>query len=195
MLTSISPLGERARGNRWPVTVAWITLGAITGGAALGASVGALGQVIGGAADAGWRLVVLAVAAAAAAVWDLAGGAFPGHRQVNEDWLSQFRSWLYGVGFGAQLGAGFATVVNTSLVPLFALAALLADDVLTGLVIGAVFGLVRGLSMTASRGVRTTDDLRELHRRLDGLADCARRYCAGVAAALSGVAVLTLLNA
>ena len=45
MLTSISPLGERARGNRWWQTVWWLVLGAVLGGAALGAALGALGAL------------------------------------------------------------------------------------------------------------------------------------------------------
>ena len=125
MLTSISPLGERARGNRWTVTVAWLTVGAALGGSALGAVLGLLGGVLGGSPDDSWRLGVLAMGAAAAAVWDLSGRRFPGRRQVNEDWLTSLRPWVYAVGFGAQLGAALATVVNTALVPLFMLAAVL----------------------------------------------------------------------
>ncbi len=197
MLTSISPLGERARRNRWPITVIWVTLGAACGGAALGAGLGVLGELLGSTGAAGerpYRIAALAAAAAAAAVWELTGQRLPGRRQVNEDWLSGFRSWVYGLGFGIQLGAAFATVVNTALVPLFALAALLSSDTLAGLAIGAAFGIVRGLSVTASRGVRTPDDLRRLHRRLDALDVRARRWCAAAAAALSAAAVLTLLG-
>ncbi len=192
MLTSISPLGERARGNRWWVTVGWLTAGAMVGGAALGVVLGKLGQALPGTADDDWRLMVLAAAGVGGAVWDLAGYRFPG-RQVNEDWLSAFRSWVYGMGFGLQLGAPPATVVNTALVPIFILAALLVDDTVNGLVIGAAFGAVRGLSATMSRGVRTTDELRRLHRRLDGFADRVRRLGAAVAAVLAGAAIVNLV--
>jgi len=196
MLTSISPLGERARRNHWPMTVAWITLGAACGGAALGAGLGALGELLGstGAVEQPQRIAVLAAAAAAAAVWDLTGRRLPGRRQVNEDWLAGFRSWVYGLGFGLQLGAAFATVVNTALVPLFALAALLSSDTVAGLAIGAAFGIMRGLSVTASRGVRTPDDLRRLHRLLDALDARVRRWCAAAAAVLSAAAVVALLT-
>ena len=192
MLTSISPLGERARGNRWPATVAWLTAGAVAGGSALGAALGALGRAVPGGANDGWRLVALAAAGAGAAAWDLAGRRFPVRRQVNEDWLSSYRAWVYGMGFGAQLGAAPATVVSTALVPLFMLAALLAGSVGAGLTIGAVFGAVRGLGVTVNRGVRTADDLRGLHRRLDSLADPARRLGAGAAAVLGGAAIVSL---
>ena len=193
MLTSISPLGERARGNRWWLTVWWLALGAVLGGAAVGAALGVLGQALGGSVDDGVRLVLLAGACVAAAAWDMSGRRLPGRRQVNEDWLVAYRSWVYGAGFGLQLGAAVATVVNTALVPLFMLAALLAGELTGGLVIGAAFGAARGASMALSSRVRTTDDLRQLHRRLDLHADRVRRLGAGVAAALGGAAAASLL--
>ena len=156
-------------------------------------ALGALGQVSLAAVGSGTRLVLLAVACAAAAVWDLSGRRLPGRRQVNEDWLVAYRSWVYGAGFGLQLGAAVATVVNTALVPLFMLAALLAGDVTAGLVIGAAFGATRGASLVLGRRVRTPDDLRHLHRRLDRYADRIRRAGAGVAATLGGAATAGLL--
>ena len=193
MLTSISPLGERARGNRWWLTVWWLALGAVLGGAAVGAALGALGKALGGSVDDGVRLVLLAGACVVAAAWDMSGRRLPGRRQVNEDWLVAYRSWVYGAGFGLQLGAAVATVVNTALVPLFMLAALLMGELTAGLVIGAAFGAARGASMALSSRVRTTDDLRQLHRRLDLHADRVRRLGAGVAAALGGAAAASLL--
>ncbi|MDE0162383.1 MAG: hypothetical protein OXL98_11680 [Acidimicrobiaceae bacterium] len=193
MLTSISPLGERARGNRWAVTVLWLGLGAVAGGGAVGAALGALGQVSVAGVDGDVRLVVLAVACAAAAAWDLSGRRLPGRRQVNEDWLVAYRSWVYGAGFGVQLGAAAATVVDTALVPLFMLAALLSGEMAAGLLMGAAFGAVRGASLVLGRRVRTPDDLRRLHRRLDRHADRVRRAGAGVAAALAGASAASLL--
>ena len=193
MLTSISPLGERARGNRWSLTVLWLGLGAAGGGAALGAALGALGQASVSVAGSDIRLVLLAVACAAAAVWDLSGRRLPGRRQVNEDWLVAYRSWVYGAGFGLQLGAAVVTVVNTALVPLFMLAALLAGDATAGLVIGTAFGATRGASLALGRRVQTPDDLRHLHRRLDQHADRIRRASAAVAAALAGASTAGLL--
>ena len=193
MLTSISPLGERARGNRWWLTVWWLVLGAVLGGAAVGAALGALGQALVGSSGDGVRLGVLAGACAAAAAWDMTGRRLPGRRQVNEDWLVAYRSWAYGAGFGLQLGAAAATVVNTALVPLFMLAALLTGEITAGLVIGAAFGTARGATMALSSRVRTPDDLRRLHRRLDLWADRARGLGAGVAAVLGGAAAASLL--
>ena len=192
MLTSISPLGEQARGNRWSLTVLWLALGAVGGGAAVGAALGAIGQAGAAALDSRTRLFVLAGACAAAAAWDLSGRRLPGRRQVNEDWLVAYRSWVYGAGFGLQLGAAVATVVNTALVPLFMLAALLAGKVTAGLAMGAAFGAARGVSLVLGHRVRTSDDLRQLHRRLDRHADRVRRLGAGIAAAL-GAAAASLL--
>ena len=39
-------------------------------------------------------------------------------RQVNQDWLVSYRSWVYGGGFGWQIGAGVTTYVMTAAVPL-----------------------------------------------------------------------------
>ena len=189
MLTSISPLGERARGNRWSLTVLWLGLGAVGGGAAVGAALGAIGQAWAAALDSRTRLFMLAGACAVAAAWDLSGRRLPGRRQVNEDWLVAYRSWVYGAGFGLQLGAAVATVVNTALVPLFMLAALLAGEATAGLAMGAAFGAARGVSLVLGRRVRTADDLRQLHRRLDRQADRVRRLGAGIAATLGAVAV------
>ena len=193
MLTSISPFGERARGNRWSVTVLWLGLGAVVGGAVLGAALGALGQVSVAGVAGNVRLVLLAAACAGAAAWDLSGKRLPGRRQVNEDWLVAYRSWVYGAGFGVQLGAAVATVVNTALVPLFMLAAVLVGDVTAGLAIGVAFGATRGASLVLGRRIRTPDDLRHLHRRLDQHADRIRRAGAGVAVALGGAAAASLL--
>ena len=192
MLTSINPLGERARGNRWSLTVLWLGLGAVGGGAAVGAALGAIGQAGAAVLDSRTRLFVLAGACAVAAAWDLSGRRLPGRRQVNEDWLVAYRSWVYGAGFGLQLGAAVATVVNTALVPLFMLAALLAGKVTAGLAMGAAFGAARGVSLVLGRRVRTPDDLRQLHRRLDRHADQVRRLGAGIAAALGAAAVSLL---
>ena len=62
-----------------------------------------------------------------------------------------------------------------------------------GLMIGAAFGAARGASMVLSSRVRTTDDLRRLHRRLDLHADRARRLGAGAAAGLGCAAAASLL--
>ena len=193
MLTSISPLGERARGNHWPVTVTWLTAGTLIGGAVLGVILGLLGQALPVTIDGDRSLLVLALAGIGAAAWDLTGHRFPVHRQVNEDWLSAFRPWAYGLGYGLQLGAAVTTAVNTALVPMFMLAALLARDPISGLLVGAAFGTVRGLTVTLNRRIRTAEDLRRLHRRIDGFAPRARRLGALAAASLGTLSAVAAL--
>src|SRR5437868_11722777 len=113
MLASITPLGERGRQSRWPLTVGAFLLGATAAGVGLGALIGALGSLLlGQDGGASARLALLAGALVLAAVLD-ALHAVPGpRRQVNERWLDEFRGWVYGIGFGGQLGIGVTTVVS-----------------------------------------------------------------------------------
>ena len=107
MLSSIHPLGERARGNRWWITVAAFTVAATAGGCALGAAVGAIGWAA-ARLDASVAVrAVVAVAAFAGVVIDATrwpGWLWRPRRQVDENWLQSYRGWVYGAGFGAQLG-------------------------------------------------------------------------------------------
>ena len=117
MLTSITPLGERGRGNRWVTTSAWLIFGHVVGGFALGlllAGVGALFAFAGVEFGRATSIAVVSVVVLASALFDLGGGRMPGRRQVDERWLTKYRGWVYGLGFGGQLGFGFVTVVNTA---------------------------------------------------------------------------------
>ena len=46
MLTSITPLGEQGRGNRWAVTTTAYAAGCLLGGAVTGVALGSLGSVL-----------------------------------------------------------------------------------------------------------------------------------------------------
>jgi hypothetical protein len=96
------------------------------------------------------------------------------HRQVNEDWMERYRGWVYGAGFGLQLGAGFLTIVTTAAVHLTFFLALLTRSPLGGALVGATFGLVRGISPLMAVRTRDTDSLRRLHQRLDRARSVAR---------------------
>src|SRR4051812_19596044 len=119
MLGSINPLGERARGSRWGVTVGFFAVAAIAAGGAGGAALGWFGSVTLDGTEITARLVAFAVIVLFGTALDLrvAGARLPTiRRQVNEDWLGRYRGWVVGAGFGAQLGVGVATIVTTSAV-------------------------------------------------------------------------------
>lgn len=168
MLASITPLGERARGSRWGVTVAFYVASATLAGALAGAAAGLLGSLVwsgGEALDA--RAAVLAGALAVGLALDLGGRLPTLRRQVNEDWLREYRGWVYGAGFGGQLGLGVTTIVTTSLVYATLLAAFLSAGALRGAAIGAAFGFARGATLLAGARVRQPADLARLHGRID----------------------------
>lgn len=171
MLTSITPLGERGRGNRWRTTAAWLILGHVVGGLALGsllAGVGALVAAVGLTPGSGAATALVGAVALVGAAFDLAGGRIPGRRQVNERWLTKYRGWVYGLGFGAQLGFGLVTVVNTALFVAVCVAGVLLSAA-HSLVLGAFYGATRGLVGCVNGRVRSTAALRRMHRRLDRL--------------------------
>ena len=191
MLASITPLGERSRRQRWPVTVASLVLGATAGGALAGSIAGLVGGTLPLSGDA--RLGVLAAAAAVGALLDLGPARLrtPTHRrQVDERWLHRYRGFVYGAGFGAQLGVGLATIVTTSAVYVTVLAALLAPGAAAGALVGGVFGLGRGATVLAAARVDTPPRLLAFHRRFRDAEPFAQ---AAVVAAQAAVVVAGLL--
>ena len=186
MLASIHPLGERARGSRYALTAGAHVAGSAAAGIALGAGLGELGHLVG--APGGGRArssvaVLLAAAAGVVVVVDHrhAGRALPGpRRQVDEDWLHRYRGWVYGAGYGAQLGLGAATIVTTAGVYLTWLFALLSGRAAAGAAIGGAFGAARALVVLTMADVDDADRLRAAHRRLARLAPAARRASAAV---------------
>lgn len=183
MLSTITPMAERARGRRWGATAAWFVLGAVLGGATLGL-LAAVGAVLVGMVDLTitTTLAVAAVLAIIAAALDLGVGTeMPHHRrQVDEAWLDQFRSWVYGLGFGWQIGTGLATYIMTSAVYLtVALAALTAEPAIA-FGICVLFGLVRGLAILLGVRLTAPDRLRAFHRRFDELGPDVRRAVIGL---------------
>ncbi len=168
MLASITPLGERGRGSTWGVTIGAFVLGASAAGAALGTVAGALGAALFGGGGGHARLAVLATALLIALALDLRPGSAPGpRRQVNERWLDEFRGWVYGAGFGAQLGLGVTTVVSSAATYVALLAALLTGSAARGALVLGCFGAVRGLTPLAAARVRRPEQLIALHAWLD----------------------------
>ncbi len=187
MLTSITPLGERGRGNRWATTSAWLMFGHVVGGLALGSLLAGIGFLVAFAGIEFGRATstaIVSTVALAGGLFDLAGGRMPGRRQVDERWLTRYRGWVYGLGFGAQLGFGFVTVVNTALFVAACVAGVLLP-MTNALLIGVVYGTVRGLVASSNGRVRSTASLRRMHQRLDRFEKPVRWGAAAAVAALA----------
>lgn len=192
MLSSITPLAERGRGQRFGVTAGWFVVGATAGGATLG--LGAAGMAwLAGAAGLG-TTTAMGLAAAAAVVTmssdlKLFGRQLPIHpRQVNEEWLGRYRAWVYGAGFGYQIGFGLATYIMTAGVYLTIVLAVLTASPGWALAIGTTFGLVRGLAILPASRITTPARLASVHRRFDELTEPVRRVVIGVQGATAFVA-------
>jgi len=197
MLASITPLGERGRRSSWCVTATMHVLGSVTGGAAVGAVAGLLGWLaLGGVGSLGAvgmhaRVAALAATFAAGLAWELARGRLPGpRRQVDERWLDRYRGWVYGLGYGAQLGAGLTTVIVSSAVYAVPVTAILSARPLTGAVIGGVAGAFRGLSVLVGGRVVTPQRLVAFHARMQLIERPAR--AAGLTAQLALVCLAAI---
>jgi MFS family permease len=194
MLASITPLGERARRSNWTATTVFYLVGSTAAGAAGGLLAGLLGSLVLGALNAGARLAIVAAALAAGLLLELAHGAVPGpRRQVNEQWLDRYRGWVYGLGFGAQLGAGVTTVVVSSAVYVVWLAALASAHAQTGLVIGAAAGALRGATVLAGARVLTPSALMAFHERMGALERPVRAAGLSAQLALAALAVVAVV--
>ncbi|MTD17391.1 hypothetical protein GIS00_26010 [Nakamurella sp. YIM 132087] len=200
MLTSITPFGERSRGHRYPLTAAWFVAGALLGGAVLGAVCAGGAFLIGllpPGSGAG-LIMVAAVVAVVCLVSDLRIGGLrlPVHpRQVDETWLRRYRRWVYAAGFGVQIGSGFATYIMTGAVYLTAVTAVLSGSPVAALLLGLLFGLVRGVAVLLGALATSPDRLRRLLSRIERLSPVSVAVAVGVqawaAVALGGLAAGT----
>ena len=182
MLSSIHPLGERARGNRWIVTISAFAAGSVVGGAAVGAILGGVGSTFAPRADT--ALLIVGALALIAGGLDLIGVPAPGpERQVNERWIGNLRGWVYGFGFGVQLGAGVSTFVVTWAVWVLLVAEALSGSPGTGALVGGVFGLTRAAAPLAAGWIDRPSRLTRFHATLARLAQPAH----------AGAAITTVL--
>ena len=166
MLASLTPYAEAARGSRWTITATSFSVGAVLAGAVGGLIWGGLGSLLPGGS---WRLITAAAVLALALVID----ATPlrkrlplTKRQVNEDWMVTYRGWVYGVGFGAQLGLGFITLVACAAIYSAFAIEFLSGSVAAGIAIGAIFGATKAASLLPAGRARDRHALVSLHRRL-----------------------------
>jgi len=180
MLASIHPLGERARDRRWSVTVVAYLLASTAAAAMLGGVLGGVGDLL--PLDPGSTAVAVVALAALALAFDLRLGGLrlpTVHRQVDKDWLGRYRGWVVGAGFGAQLGLGVVTIVNTAAVYLTLALALLTGSATAGVAVGATFGIVRALVILTVARVQRPDQLRRALRRVHAWRPLSER--AGIA--------------
>lgn len=202
MLSSISPFGERARATRWSVTVVAYLLGSLAGGLALGLLAAALGSLLPVAArQSPWAATVLVALITLGLLLDrgVGGRRLPSwRRQVDEGWLSGYRGWVYGVGFGTQLGFGVVTIITSATVYATVLLAAWSGDLRAGLAIGGLFGLVRALPVPLLARVHDRSGLYRVFRRLERWATPADRLAqatlAAAALVLAAVAVEGVLS-
>jgi MFS family permease len=166
MLASLTPFAEAARGQRWAVTATSFSIGAVLAGAAGGLLWSGLGSLVPGGQ---WRTIAAAVVLAVALLID----ATPlrrrlplTKRQVNEDWMVTYRGWVYGIGFGAQLGLGFITLVACAAIYATFAIEFLSGSLLAGVVIGAAFGATKAASLLPVGRARDRNAVVALHRRL-----------------------------
>jgi len=166
-------------------------LGSAVAGLVTGAVFGWLGSVLGAGLETEMRFALLAFVVLLGLALDLGalGLHLPTiHRQVDEDWRTSYRGWVWGLGYGVQLGTGVVTIVTSSTVYSTWFAALLTADLRAGAVIGLAFGLARSLPVFAVARVRRPDQLLRVDGILGRLAAPARK------AALAGGAALAALS-
>jgi len=189
MLSSIHPLGERARHNRWFVTASAFAVGAIVSGAALGSAMGFIGSAFLSMTTT-TLLVATAVVALAAGILDLVGTKAPGPaRQVNETWIGSFRGWVYGGAFGLELGLGVFTYVVTWGVYATFLSAVLTASPVAGALVGATFGIGRSISVLAAGYVDRPSRLVSFNRALVEAGPVVRTGASTAFAALGLVSI------
>ena len=201
MLSTITPFGERSRGHRYGATAGWFVAGSLLGGATLGAVAAGLAAAMRATGVAGhpaWAAGAVALAAGATAAIDAGvfGDLIPiWRRQVNDQWLVRYRNWVYGVGFGWQIGVGVATYIMTAAVFLVVVLGALTASPLMAAALGVLFGVVRGLAVLLTAKADSPERLRALHRRFDQAGPPVRAAVIAVQAgvALAGVAVLAYL--
>lgn len=195
MLSSIHPLGERAKRNRFAVTATAFALGATAGGAVLGTVAGLVGLAVRAVVGEGVALAVLAFVALAAAVFEWRGRALPSiPRQVDENWLNEYRGWVYGAGFGFQLGAGVLTYITSAAVYVTVAAAALVGHLLAAVAIGVTFGLVRGLTLVPARRITNAGTLVGFHRRLADTAGTVRTVSTSAIVVIGLVTAMTSIQ-
>ena len=191
MLTSITPLGERGRGRDWRTTTAWYLAGSTIGGLGVGVVAGTIGSFF-PTLDASVALIAAGVALVGTVALDRRATPIPGpRRQVNEEWLTRYRGWYCGFGFGLQLGAGVTTIVTTTTVYATLFVAALTQSSVAGALVGGAYGLMRALPIFLVRDVRTFRELTRVDAFVERIHGVVRRWSQRltVAAGMTAISV------
>ena len=114
-------------------------------------------------------------------------------RQVNEDWLDQYRGWVIGFGFGYQLGLAAVVYITTASLWVVFIAEFLTFSPIGGLALGALFGFVRSIPIFATRRVRSTQELRRAHTTMHRLGPVAERTLSTACGVAAVVLVVTVI--
>ena len=198
MLSKITPMAEPTRNYTYRGTVAWFVVGATVGGATLGIPVALAAAGVGAldlSPEVALGLATLAAAVTAASDAQLGGFRLPGHRrQVDDTWLDTYRSWVYGGGFGWQIGVGLATFIVTAAVYLTIVLAALTGSPAVAFGICVLFGFTRGLAVLISRSVTSPERLAHLHQRFEQLGPVSRQLTIGFQAVLCVVVLAAALD-
>lgn len=162
MLTSINPLGERARRQSFAVTAVSYHLGSVAGAILVAVTLMLAGRAV--PPVPAWLLGSLAIVAA---VIEWRRWKVPSvSRQVDENWLPRFRGWVYGLGFGFQLGLGVVTIITSASMYLYLLGLLALPGWTEAIVVGLVFGLARALGLVLVSRAADPGTLRTVMRDL-----------------------------
>ncbi len=180
MMATINPLGERGRGNVFWRTAAAFLVGCVLGGWALGVLGAATGMLAGLALEgsAAAFLLMAATVVLVAGLAELAAWPVPTvHRQVDETWVGRYRGWVYGAGFGVQLGSGLTTTVTTAAVYATAGLALVlgvAGEVGWAQLTGMAFGLARAAPVLTGWKLSDPQSVRQRAARAADVAGTVR---------------------
>jgi hypothetical protein len=125
-------------------------------GAAMFGAAGAAGELLGVSSIPGGGAVLLI--GVAALLDGLGIQPYGPRRQVDEDWLGRYRDWVTGFGFGAQLGAGVATIIRT-----WSVWGLIIASAIVGLplavLVGLAFGAGRATLLLLAAQIQSPADL------------------------------------
>lgn len=180
MMATINPLGERGRGNVFWRTAAAFVAGCVLGGWALGLVGAATGMLVGVVVAGSTATFVLlaGVLVLIAGLAELAAWRVPTiHRQVDETWVGRYRGWVYGAGFGVQIGSGLTTTVTTAAVYATAGLAFILGVAGQGgwaQLTGVVFGLARAAPVLAACRLRDPQSVRLRATRASDMAGRVR---------------------